>query len=100
MSFTRTLSLLGLARYEEVFLQELCDHRDTNLDVVLSESAVAEVLRELITCGEAVTVERVLGVVASRAPQVIAQPVNHISVAPVVLSVYDGLLHGGREVTA
>lgn len=56
-----------------------------------SEEAVAEVLRDVIAGGEAVSVERVSALAADRT-RVVSTPVEAVRVAPVVLAAYDALL--------
>lgn len=56
-----------------------------------SEEAVAEVLRDVIAGGEAVSVERVSTLAADRT-RVAPTPAESVRVAPVVLAAYDALL--------
>ncbi|MDQ3254337.1 MAG: IS21 family transposase [Acidobacteriota bacterium] len=62
------------------------------------EAAVAEALRELVTRGEPITLERVAGMVASSGASVINTTAYGVQVAPVVLTSYDSLLRSGQEV--
>ncbi len=66
-----------------------------------SETAVAEALQELVTCGESVTVERVTSMTSAAAGTALASTTDHaaaVRVAPVVLAAYDQLLRCGGEV--
>ncbi len=67
------------------------------LAATASEDAVAEVLRELVTRGETVSVERVAEMSRGSA-SVVFSSVQAVSVAPVLLTAYDQLLQSGGEV--